>query len=100
MFYSIYTSADGTDLRGIAEIIIAKHRNGAVGDVRLRFIGQYTRFENCDNNMVPPPTDGGGVMRGSSMNASIATSSVPPPPALNDISVNPFSSPNDETVPF
>ena len=45
-YYKIYTSADGSDLRGMAEIIIAKHRNGAVGDVRLRFIGQYTRFQN------------------------------------------------------
>ena len=30
-YYKIYTSADGSDLRGMAEIIIAKHRNGAVG---------------------------------------------------------------------
>ena len=99
-YYKIYTSADGTDLRGIAEIIIAKHRNGAVGDVRLRFIGQYTRFENCDNGMVPPPADGGGVMRGSSMNTPVSAASVPPPPTLDDISANPFSSPSDETVPF
>ena len=27
-YYKIYTSQDGTDLRGMAEIIIAKHRNG------------------------------------------------------------------------
>ena len=48
-YYKIYTSADGSDLRGMAEIIIAKHRNGAVGDVRLRFIGQYTRFQNPED---------------------------------------------------
>ncbi|MFN3234792.1 MAG: replicative DNA helicase [Gammaproteobacteria bacterium] len=32
--------------RGIAEIIIAKQRNGPIGKVKLTFLGQYTRFEN------------------------------------------------------
>lgn len=32
--------------KGTAEIIIGKHRNGALGTVRLTFLGQYTRFEN------------------------------------------------------
>ena len=32
--------------KGIAEIIIAKQRNGPLGRVRLAFMGQYTRFEN------------------------------------------------------
>lgn len=32
--------------KGIAEIIIGKHRNGELGTVRAAFIGQYTRFEN------------------------------------------------------
>jgi replicative DNA helicase len=32
--------------KGIAEIIIAKQRNGPIGACRLAFIGQYTRFEN------------------------------------------------------
>jgi replicative DNA helicase len=32
--------------KGIAEIIIAKQRNGPIGKVRLTFIGQYTCFEN------------------------------------------------------
>lgn len=32
--------------KGIAEIIIAKQRNGPIGKVKLTFLGQYTRFEN------------------------------------------------------
>lgn len=32
--------------KGVAEVIVAKHRNGATGRIRLAFLGQYTRFEN------------------------------------------------------
>jgi len=32
--------------KGIAEIIIGKHRNGPTGIIKLTFLGQYTRFEN------------------------------------------------------
>jgi replicative DNA helicase len=32
--------------KGIAEIIIAKQRNGPIGFVKLAFLGKYTRFEN------------------------------------------------------
>ncbi|MEE8317951.1 MAG: DnaB-like helicase C-terminal domain-containing protein, partial [Candidatus Omnitrophota bacterium] len=32
--------------RGIAELIIAKQRNGPVGTIKLTFIKEYTRFEN------------------------------------------------------
>lgn len=34
------------DNQGIAEIIIAKQRNGPVGSIKLSFIKEYTRFEN------------------------------------------------------
>lgn len=37
---------DAPELRGKAEFIIAKHRSGSVGDVAMRFRGQYARFEN------------------------------------------------------
>ena len=59
-YYKIYKDAHGNDTKGIAEIIIAKHRNGAVGTVRLRFKDEYARFENEEE-------DDGGV--GASNNA-------------------------------
>jgi replicative DNA helicase len=35
-----------TPRKGIADIIVAKQRNGPVGDFRLTFLGEYTKFEN------------------------------------------------------
>lgn len=35
-----------TEAKGIAEVIIGKHRNGGLGTVRLRFFNAHTRFEN------------------------------------------------------
>ncbi len=32
--------------KGIAEVIIGKHRNGPTGMVRMAFLGKYTKFEN------------------------------------------------------
>jgi replicative DNA helicase len=32
--------------KGVAEIIVAKQRNGPIGMVRLTFLGEHTRFEN------------------------------------------------------
>jgi len=48
-YYKITEDTQGNSLVGIAEIIIAKHRNGATGDVQLRFKGQYAKFMNKDD---------------------------------------------------
>ncbi len=34
---------------GIANVIVAKHRNGPVGEIPLRFVPRYSRFENLAN---------------------------------------------------
>ena len=35
---------------GIAEVIVAKHRNGPTDTIRLAFLPQYTRFANMARN--------------------------------------------------
>ena len=70
-YYGLTEWADNTPCNGQGEIIIAKHRNGTLEDVRLRFVGKFAKFENLDtfdngaeyNPMLPNPdfdTDGGG----------------------------------------
>lgn len=39
---------DGLSTEGVAEVIIAKQRNGPVGEVRLMFKKEYARFENLE----------------------------------------------------
>ena len=69
-YYRIYQDEKGNDLHGKAQIIIAKHRKGATGDVLLTFQGQYTRFMNPeDAQLAPLPGEmNGGEFIGSKMN--------------------------------
>ena len=46
---------DREDLRGLADLIIAKQRNGPIGNVPLRFLGQFTRFENRAEDLPEEP---------------------------------------------
>lgn len=46
-YYHLYTDpTTNKDLRGLGQIIIAKHRNGATGNIWLRFRGKYAKFQN------------------------------------------------------
>ena len=66
-YYRIYQDEKGNDTRGKAQIIIAKHRKGATGDVLLTFKGEYTRFQNPEDGW-DASSDGGGEIIGSRMN--------------------------------
>lgn len=47
-YYGIMESEEGMPLQGVGEVIIAKHRNGGLDTVQLKFIGKYTRFTDLD----------------------------------------------------
>lgn len=86
-YYHILQDEKGNDLHGMAQIIIAKHRKGATGDVLLNFRGEYTRFSNpedIDFNAPLPDDSIGGEIMGSKMNDG----PLPPPP--DDMMKPPF----------
>lgn len=89
-YYHIYQDDHGNDLRGMAQVIIAKHRKGATGDVTLTFKGAFTRFENPDESRMSNAGDIGGEIVGSRLNGG---DDVPPPfidPGAIPVSEPPF----------
>ncbi len=48
---------DREDVKGLADLIIAKQRNGPIGTVPLRFLGQFTRFENRAEDLADIPDE-------------------------------------------
>ena len=63
-YYGILKDSHGNPLKGITELIIAKHRNGKTGDVKLRFIGEYARFANrTDDVPLPGETSNNGLIQ-------------------------------------
>lgn len=87
---------DGSDIKGLAEFIIAKHRSGSVADVKMRFRAQFARFENWDDNynLVQNTYE-------SKMNDE--ESDVIPTPSLSDLppqNIDFLSGANEEKAPF
>ena len=74
-YYKIYNDdKSGKDLRGLGQIIVAKHRNGATDDIWLRFRSKYAKFQNedeayDDSEQLAPAESPGYRQIGSRMNA-------------------------------
>ena len=47
-YYGLIEDENGMPTDGVGEVIVAKHRNGSLDNVRLRFVKELTRFENLD----------------------------------------------------
>ncbi len=93
-YYGIKQDNFGRDTKGIADIIIAKHRNGAVKDIRLRFISEYAKFTNLNDRSIPLPTEE-ETMKPSKVNKNYDK--------INDDSFNSVTedmAPIEDKVPF
>jgi len=81
-YYQILEDEEGNSLKGIGEVIIAKHRNGALDTVRLKFTDKFAKFSNLDDpDFADFPTDDN------------------PANPMNNIITRP-SKMNDEDIPF
>lgn len=92
-YYHIYQDEKGNDLHGMAQIIIAKHRKGATGDVLLNFRGEFTRFQDPTDSYTPVQEGGeimGSKMNGGAADGMIASGAIPPPPMTGPDGPLPF----------
>ena len=62
-YYGINLDENGMPTAGLAEILIAKHRNGAVTDVKLRFLKDQARFADMDADENSTAADPMGTQR-------------------------------------
>ena len=94
--------AEGNDIRGKAEFIVAKHRSGSTADVDMRFVAKYARFENWE-----PGLNLEGMTYESKMNsdsndpiADIASPQLQGNPMMPPPNVDFLAGPGEEKPPF
>ena len=73
----------------MADLIVAKHRSGGTGDVRLRFVKEFARFEN------PPQLGLEGFSGGMPQNANFDQGSMIVDSKMNEDNMEP-----DGDAPF
>ena len=101
-YYGFLTGENQESTAGVAEIILAKHRNGEVTDVKLKFINSQARFTDLDTITVAQPSAGETYnevgshgIDGQNANAGSALT------AMNGAQeFNPFSGAADDFRPF
>jgi len=71
--YDIFEDEKGNSTIGLAEVIVAKHRNGPVGEITLRFKDEYAKFSELDalQPLLSPQTDGSALTIKSKMNEDL-----------------------------
>ncbi|MGM9803142.1 MAG: replicative DNA helicase [Muribaculaceae bacterium] len=89
--------AENNDIEGLANFIFAKHRSGAVGDVKLRFKAEFASFEDWGVNQLSN-NQGGGIVP-SKINAAQEPTDDNLSTGANAIAPNDEFIDHSETVP-
>ncbi|HEX8060018.1 MAG TPA: replicative DNA helicase [Cyclobacteriaceae bacterium] len=87
-YYKITVDEDGMPTQGLAEVVIAKHRNGSLENVKLKFIGKYTKFADFDGPAGNENPFSGMITKESRLNS------------FNDGPPSPLPTPPDDDTPF
>ncbi|MBP9991291.1 MAG: replicative DNA helicase [Bacteroidales bacterium] len=95
-YYGIDSDERGST-QGMADIILAKHRSGSTGEVRLKFVNKYVRFENPD---YVPVNQFAGMSASEGFDAQSNTIVVDSKMNQQDGGEIPPSLPPDTEVPF
>jgi replicative DNA helicase len=77
-YYKITVDEEGLPTQGTGEVIIAKHRNGSTGSVKLKFIGKYTKFADLDSPSSYDNPFSGMITRESRLNTFNQEPPLPP----------------------
>jgi replicative DNA helicase len=83
-YYKITVDEEGMPTQGTGEVIIAKHRNGSTGSVKLKFIGKYTKFCDLDGPASYDNPFAGMITRESRLNTFNNDPLPPLPPTAGD----------------
>ncbi len=83
-YYKIDQDEDGMPTQGMAEVIIAKHRNGSLDTAKLKFIGKYTKFADMDDRPANENPFSGMITKESRLNTFKDTPSPLPPSRQDD----------------
>jgi len=78
---------------GQGEFIVAKHRNGGLENIRLKFIGHLGKFDNLDDFDTPFGTEFHSKMNAAANDDTFSPSNFPSPSDA-------FDEPEDDGVPF
>ncbi len=96
-YYGFLQDESGNSNAGVGEIIIAKHRNGALENVKLRFVKEFARFENLDNFNEDV---GGGSQLGANTEFDSQGGSYTMPSKMNSNEDIDFDPNSDDDTPF
>ena len=87
-YYGLTEDENGNSTAGVGEVIIAKHRNGEIATVPLKFVGKYVKFTDLEDDFGSPESSfAAGMAPSQEFNSS---GSITRSSRMNDMNDEPF----------
>ncbi|MDZ4844361.1 MAG: replicative DNA helicase [Chitinophagales bacterium] len=86
-YYGMEVDEQNNPTRGVGELIVSKHRNGALRNIYVRFIDKFAKFVDADSGMghersaqnLPPGAQGTQTIQSKRWDLNEAEDDMPPP---------------------